>query len=81
MIKTEYDVIERSSREDLVLAVQAALDKGWSLLGGISIAVDPGSKFPVLYAQAVARDTITIDDGLVAHAVEPLDVLPSSSSG
>ena len=62
--------MEASSRDLLKAAVQARLDDGWSFLGGVAIAIDPGSPFPMIYAQAMARDHITIDDEVVERAGE-----------
>ena len=51
----EYTVIEFSERMSLIAEVQKRLQEGWRLEGGIAIAVDPGSKFPMAYAQAMTR--------------------------
>lgn len=50
----EYDLITADARIEFVSEVQARLDAGWQLAGGVSILVDPDDGV-TYYSQAVTR--------------------------
>jgi hypothetical protein len=49
----QYKILSNSNSSTLVSMVNEFLNEGWSLQGGVSIAVIPG--YHVTYAQAIIK--------------------------
>jgi len=56
---TEYKVVAWNGQERMSIFVNMAIEDGWSLYGGISIAVDERNNYH--FAQALIRET-SIDE-------------------
>jgi hypothetical protein len=54
-MNAEFKILEADSKETLEKFITAYSSCGWSPVGGISIAVDPDSKFSLIYAILMVR--------------------------
>jgi hypothetical protein len=60
----EYTVLEHSDRLALIRDVEGHLAQDWEPLGGVSIAIDPGSNEPMVYAQAMRRNRFELAESV-----------------